>query len=292
MLAALDVGVPDPARVTVVQISDSHLLQSGSGRLLGVPTGESLRRVLRDIRKRYPEVDVIVHSGDIAQDGHSHSYRQFSRILRCINVPVLCIPGNHDDRAAITNALRPGSPTHVNRSVRAGAWLIVTLDTMVPNEDYGSLSDLELRRLHLELGCHARMPTLIFLHHPPVMIKSAWMDSMALRNAQRLFAIVDEHPQVRILAWGHNHQAFDTWRQRQRLLGVPATCFQYKPGCAEFALDAVAPGYRVFQLFGDGAFDTDVVRVPHAWFPTESDRQSDCKRNDGIPRVRLGDAHD
>ncbi len=271
MIGALEIKAPDPTRIAVVQISDTHLLQNSSARLLGVPTGESLRRVLLDVRRRYPEVDLIVHTGDVAQDAHPDSYRNFSRLLQQIDAECVCIPGNHDHRAAMTDVWFPGSRVHINRSVRAGNWLLIALDTLVANADYGCLSAFELQRLRLELLSHSRMPTLIFLHHPPVNIGSAWMDSMALRHPETLLEIVDAQPQVRALAWGHNHQVFDTRRNRVRLLGAPATCFQYQPGGAQFAVDAIAPGYRIFLLRGDGEFDTDIIRVPHAWFPTAPD---------------------
>jgi len=46
-----------------------------------------------------------------------------------------------------------------------------------------------------------------------------------------------------------------------RLLGCPSTCFQFKPGSADFALDFVPQGYRWLDLYPDGAINTAVVRL-------------------------------
>ncbi len=267
----LAVEVGDPSRVTVIQITDSHLLQDAEGAVLGVPTREALRRVLWNIRRDYPHTDLIVHTGDIAEDAHPDSYHHLDQMVRDLDVPVVCIPGNHDDRKAMAAGLVSGL-VHINRSARVGNWLIVALDTLVPNAEYGCLSDSELRRLAVELASHTGTPTLVFLHHPPVSIGSEWMDAMGLRDAQRLLASVDAASQVRGLAWGHNHQLFDDWRGGVRLLAAPATCFQFTPGSRRMELDGLAPGYRVFNLYQDGEFDTQVVRVPDAWYPAQPGR--------------------
>ncbi len=52
----LSVEAGDPTRVTVIQITDSHLLQDANGVVLGVPTREALRQVLSSIRQDYPHL--------------------------------------------------------------------------------------------------------------------------------------------------------------------------------------------------------------------------------------------
>ncbi len=260
--------VGDPSCVTVIQITDSHLRQDADGAVLGVPTREALRRVLAGIRRDYPHTDLIVHSGDIADDGHPDSYRHLAALVRDLDVPVVCVPGNHDDRKAMSQGL-VSTTVHRSCSARVGSWLVVALDTLVSNAEYGRLSGSELQRLDVDLLSHTDHPTLVFLHHPPVEIGSKWMDAMGLRDAQRLFDLVAARAQVRVLAWGHNHQAFEDRRGGVCLLAAPATCFQFTPGSRHMEVDALAPGYRVFTLYQDGTFDTKVVRVPEAWFPPQ-----------------------
>ena len=52
----------------VVQVSDSHLFASTEGQLLGLNTENSLRLVLEKVQREQSRIDVILATGDIAQD--------------------------------------------------------------------------------------------------------------------------------------------------------------------------------------------------------------------------------
>src|SRR5690625_5208287 len=72
--------------------------------------------------------------------------------------------------------------------------------------------------------------------------------------------------------WGHVHQAVDTVlavgqpRHQVRLMASPATCFQFAPASAQFALDPVDPAYRIIELAPDGSLTTQLQRVPDLGF--------------------------
>ena len=55
--------------VTVVQLSDSHLFANADGRLLGMKTDDSLQQVMRAVATEQPNIDLLLCSGDISQDG-------------------------------------------------------------------------------------------------------------------------------------------------------------------------------------------------------------------------------
>ena len=42
-------------------------------------------------------------------------------------------------------------------------------------------------------------------------------------------------------------------------MASPATCAQFLPGSADFAIDSRPPGYRVIELRHDGSIATEVV---------------------------------
>jgi Icc protein len=88
------------------------------------------------------------------------------------------------------------------------------------------------------------------------------MDAIGLQNREALFAILDRHPQVKLVVFGHIHQAFDRSRRGVRYLGAPSTCVQFSPNSDEFAIDAEAqPGFRLLTLYPDGNYETSVQRV-------------------------------
>jgi Icc protein len=88
---------------------------------------------------------------------------------------------------------------------------------------------------------------------------SAWLDGVGLRDGDRLMAIVDRHPQVRAIVWGHVHQASDSTHGKVRLLSAPSTCAQFLPNNPYFALDDRPPGYRWLELHPDGSVKTSVA---------------------------------
>jgi Icc protein len=90
---------------------------------------------------------------------------------------------------------------------------------------------------------------------------SRWLDTIGIENADEFLRVLDAHPQVRAISWGHVHQSFDARRHGVRLLATPSTCAQFLPQANEFTVDARPPAYRRLALQPDGTLDTEVVWV-------------------------------
>src|SRR5690606_25036487 len=84
------------APIRIVQITDSHLFEDPSARLLGMNCQESFEDVLALIRRDGRPIDCILCTGDIAQDASVAGYRRFFQAMSAFGVPWYCIPGNHD----------------------------------------------------------------------------------------------------------------------------------------------------------------------------------------------------
>ena len=135
------------------------------------------------------------------------------------------------------------------------------LSSWVPGKVYGKLSGRSLEWLEQQLQIIGDKPTAIALHHPPCAIASDWMDRIKLQNPEEFFAIIDRYPQVKLVLFGHIHQAFEQERRGVRYLGSPSTCVQFKPKSVEFAIDSTQPGFRLLTLNSDGSFETKIERV-------------------------------
>ncbi|PJO85956.1 3',5'-cyclic-AMP phosphodiesterase, partial [Salmonella enterica subsp. enterica serovar Kentucky] len=53
-------------------------------------------------------------------------------------------------------------------------------------------------------------------------------------------------------------QELDLDLNGRRLLASPSTCVQFKPHCANFTLDTIAPVWRTLELRPNGVLETDV----------------------------------
>jgi Icc protein len=246
--------------VRLLQLSDTHLFASPQGTLRGTQTLPSLQRVLAAAAAHMQQADALLVTGDIANDDPG-GYAHFRRLLASAGRPVYCVPGNHDDPQQLAAALPP--PFQVGGHADVGAWRVVLLDSCVPCEPGGHLRTGELTRLERALAAVPDRHALIALHHHPVPMGSHWLDRIGLANAADFFEVIDRHPNVRAIVWGHVHQPFDQRRRGVRLMATPATCAQFLPGADEFRIDQRPPAYRRLLLRADGVLETEVHWVEH-----------------------------
>jgi 3',5'-cyclic-AMP phosphodiesterase len=243
----------------LIQFTDLHLYGSESESLRGVPTLASLTRTLARAKQRDWPVDAVLVTGDIVQDDPA-GYAHFRHLFSTAGVPVLCIPGNHDEPAALRRELNR-EPFVVGGRMDFGPWRIVMLDTWMAASASGRLSAQSLAQLDEALRTAAGRHALVCLHHHPVSMSSHWLDEVGLENAAEFWRLLDQHRNVRAVLWGHVHQTFDALRGNVRLLATPSTCAQFLPGTSEFALDSLPPAYRTLQLRADGTLSTEVVWI-------------------------------
>jgi len=246
--------------VDIVQITDTHLFADDAGRLLGLDTVRSLTEVVQ-LALRRGRPDLVIASGDLAHDGSPGAYRKLRERLAAFGAPVYCLPGNHDEGAALREHLNNDGFLCPPEVRTRNGWQMVLLDSTVHGSECGQLAGSELTRLNECLRGHPDAPTLVWLHHQPVAIGSAWLDTMAVSNGADLLAALAGQTQVRAVIWGHVHQEFDQRRDQMRLLASPSTCIQFKPGSERFAVDDATPGYRWLRLHDDGTLETGIERL-------------------------------
>ena len=245
--------------VRLTHLTDPHLYGSGTELLRGIATLPSLEATLANARQRDWPPDAVLVTGDLVQDDPA-GYVHFRRVLGALGLPVLCLPGNHDEPEAMRRELA-GAPFVVGGIVDLGLWRIVLLDSSVPGSAAGRLGAESLAALQSALAGAPQRHALVCLHHHPVPMDSSWLDRVGLQNAGAFFDIIDRHPNVRGIVWGHVHQSFDALRKGVRLLATPSTCAQFLPRAEQFALDRRPPGYRTLELKADGSILTEVIWV-------------------------------
>lgn len=246
----------------VVQITDSHLLGDAQGRLLGVNTDHSLRGVIDDIKRREPQVDVVLATGDIAQDGSAEAYERFLNHVSGLSARVHGLPGNHDDG----EILRSVWQARLDPVVDLGNWRIVLLDSSVPGSNGGHLAQSQFDVLLAAATQASDRHVLVAVHHNPVPMGCSWLDSMTIDNGDALFMMLERLTNVRCLLWGHVHQKYDKLHRYSpahgvRFLASPSTCVQFMPHSEVFELDTAPPAYRWLRLHANGDIDTGVQSV-------------------------------
>jgi Icc protein len=258
--------------IKLLQFTDTHLYGDESMQLRGVATYPALLRTLAQARLDIAAADALLVTGDLVQDDVG-GYEVFRRVFSNLGKPVYCIPGNHDIVYALEAALAQ-PPFQVGGLVDFGGWRVIMLDSSLPGLAQGELAPKSLEFLDRSLAEARGRHALVCLHHHPVNMGSRWLDGVRLTNAADLFAVLDCHPNVRAMAWGHVHQAFEGWHNDVRLFGTPATCTQFLPGSTNFALDQLPPAYRRLTLNADGSVESDVVWAGRAGEARGQDRSA------------------
>lgn len=260
-------GSVSDASVRMLQFTDTHLFADKDDEFDGINTYESFNQVLTLAKRCHWPPELVVITGDLVHDPVESAYQLLKSILVELQLPVYCIPGNHDDPSLMAEIL-PGESIKLIRRLPIKGWQVFFLNSYIPNTHSGHLAKEELEFLDDQLYSNRKIPALICLHHPPVMIGSEWMDAMSLRNADEFFAVIDGHKQVKGVLWGHIHQRFERERKGVKLLAAPSTCIQFTPASEHFEQDDLKAGYRWIVLTEDGQLETGINRLSEATVPT------------------------
>ena len=261
MESLLNLPLAGGASVRLLQITDTHLFAEKDETLLGVNTWASYHAVLQAIHASARDVDLVVATGDLAQDHSSAAYQHFADGIASFAAPCVWLPGNHDFQPSMYSTLQDAGISPAKRVLVGENWQILLLDSQVFGVPHGELSEFQLEWLEKRLAEAPDRHTLLLLHHHPLPAGCSWLDQHSLRNAGALDNVLVRYPRVKNLLCGHIHQELDVDWNGRRIMATPSTCVQFKPHCANFTLDTVSPGWRWLELHADGSLTTEVCRL-------------------------------
>jgi 3',5'-cyclic-AMP phosphodiesterase len=213
-----------------------------------------------------PRPDAVLVSGDLAEHAEDGEYDQVRELLAPIDGPIYVLGGNHDDRAALRRHFDlPGvNGEPVQYTVELGPLRLVVLDTTRPGEDPGALDEERLTWLDAELKSAPEAPTVLAMHHPPLISGIPALDAIGLPAEDRraLAAVVERHPQVRRLVAGHMHRAITAVLAGRAVLAVPSTYMQSRLDfLAERLETAPEPAGFAVHVLLDGEVISHVQQV-------------------------------
>lgn len=252
----------DTQAVRFLQISDIHLFADSTQSLLGVPTSHSFAAVIQQIQQESKPIDFIILSGDLSQDYSEASYHQVAEIIKKLNLPVYCVPGNHDSPKVMAQVY-PLHNVSNHRHIILKHWHIILLDSHKEGAVSGYLDQAQFNFMEYCLNAYPEHQAIILFHHHPLSVGTTWLEDIGLTNAKQFWEIVARYPKIHTVLFGHVHQEFVGKANGIPCYSPPSTCIQFKPMQVEFALDHQAPGFRWVNLFDNGNLETGVTRLPH-----------------------------
>lgn len=240
----------------VIQISDCHVSADPDALYRGQGADENFRKILHEATRWNPAL--ILLTGDVSEDGSQESYERISALLARTGVPVLALPGNHDDLEMMRRYF-PLVPRDGPYVMEVENWQLVLLDSTEPGRISGCFSASYLQQIRASLHDKVREHTLVALHHQPVPVEAVWIDRYMLEFPVQFFEVIDQSPGVRCICWGHVHQNFETQRKGVTLLGAPSTVANSIPGAQRFTLDLAGPACRWLELSARGEVTTGLL---------------------------------
>jgi 3',5'-cyclic-AMP phosphodiesterase len=197
-----------PDQKVIIQISDVHVV--GEGLLYDrVDTTENLAWILTAIESTGAP-DLLLFTGDLADKAEPAAYRRLRDTVEPfatrMGIPVLYQPGNHDARSPFREHLLGWEATDepIDQVVWSDGLRVIALDSTVPGAPHGELADTQLAWLEAELATAAPLGTILALHHPPIVGPSQLLNTIILRDPERLGKVV-EGTDVKMVVAGHTH---------------------------------------------------------------------------------------
>jgi 3',5'-cyclic-AMP phosphodiesterase len=158
---------------------------------------------------KYRDIDAVIVTGDVAEDGDPTSYAHFRTEIERLNLDYFVIPGNHDHRENMRRSfgdlgyMPKSGPLSWSREF--ADFHLVGLDTLIPGQGGGVLDVQSLAFLASAIETSNAKPVLIAMHHPPFQCGVHFMDRIGLNNAAALAEVLaGAQVEVRVIC-GHLH---------------------------------------------------------------------------------------
>jgi 3',5'-cyclic-AMP phosphodiesterase len=221
----------------IAHISDLHIIATPDAPGVVRPDTVSRARALMADLSGFPELDLVVITGDNVNDARAEEYAVLASVLGELTMPYVILPGNHDDRNHL-RALAHDRP-YADPDLLYHAWQkdgarVIVLDTLWPGEIGGRLLPAQLDWLARQLAEPFDGQTLIALHHPPCAPAMGRIDgNILVEGAEALQELLDRQSHPVTLLCGHMHRPFAARFGRSFLSASGSTAFQFA-----LALDA------------------------------------------------------
>jgi Icc protein len=257
--------------LTIAQITDLHVT-TRDDPLNHLRNQQRLRQVLRSIHELRPRPVAIIASGDLVDHGRPDEYAELKSILSDAEIPIYFGVGNHDRREPFMAAFGgPGARRDANGfiqyAVDLGGLRLVVCDTLEEGKNRSGFDQVRADWLAATLDEDTETPTIVALHHPPILSGVKWMDPEPDAPWIELLAeVLRGRDQVRVVLCGHVHRPFHGLLAGRLVATSPATSIQVTLDLSEVDLQrpdgreilvAEPPGY-VLVVADGGRITTHV----------------------------------
>ncbi len=210
-------GVPDRlgvcdtllvAPVLIAQLTDTHVVAENTDTELYVDNNERMAQAVAMLNAEAPSPAAVVMTGDLVNDARADEYGALAELLAPLEIPVLPLPGNHDDRALLRSTFADfewSDTEHLSWVRFVDGVRVIGLDSTRPGSHGGQFDDERAEWLAAALAVPHHGATLLAMHHPPFVTGIEWMDRAGFLGLDVLRELVAKSPIDRVVC-GHMHR--------------------------------------------------------------------------------------
>jgi 3',5'-cyclic AMP phosphodiesterase CpdA len=247
----------------LIQLSDLHLVSPGKLTSKVLDTNAILEETINEILSKkdyFGQIDGLVVTGDISDDGSMESYLSAYEKLSKLNVPILVIPGNHDLRDPMRKVFHENVQFSKNSSqfdwvFKFDETLIIGLDTLVEGENFGFLEEKSLDFLSHQLSNNSCSDLVLLIHHPPIKTGIYFMDQIGLTNSSDLSECLKATNRPIKILCGHVHGVYHGLLGIHPVVSAPSICSAFEFNRQEFApvgFNKGPTGYAYLETSSNG----------------------------------------
>lgn len=235
----------------IVQMTDVHVGPTPKP-VHNINAQAHFLRVLQHLQDMSEELDLLVVSGDLAQErGEPKAYAWLREQLDKSLLPYVIMTGNHDVLSHMQTAFSlPESDIQEN----AYFYKKILKNRPLLFLDSGPyrVSKIQLDWLQQQCQLHADQECLLFVHHPPLPALCQFMDaSHGLRNSQETWQVLRAQTNISHIFCGHYHTERTLVRDGKVIYITPSTTIQIDTRTEDFAIEHRMPAYRIVEWSDD-----------------------------------------
>ena len=200
--------------MSLVQISDTHLLCLKSNDAVAQQRSDNLQRCVDTINQMTQQPQAVVHTGDMINFGDENGYGLAHEILSQLKAPFFPTLGNRDSRPDLIEAFL--DPDFVSKEapfcqyrVEFEHFDLVCVDTKSATKRIGSSCPERITQIEKLLSRDVSKPVFIFLHHPPMRIETLKnpLQFESIEQAEALTTLFDKYDNIVRVLCGHTHRS-------------------------------------------------------------------------------------
>ena len=234
-------------------MADLHLTKDGCP-IWETNTMEHFNRSI-DVIRGMKDIDAIVVTGDISNDGSEWTYKYADRLFSSLGIPTFCCPGNHDSLKVMLEEYNPSFFKVLPQSCIIDGWNLILLNSVIqddedPNQNKarGFLSEASLNYMiqKLEEG----FPSIIALHHPPLE-PGGWLNRKLLDNRDDFNKIISLYDNVKLVIYGHIHYFTNVLKGHVRYCSSSSVGFAFDKDLPKFQIADGYEGINLIEIIND-----------------------------------------